>query len=43
MMTLILGGKLTMAPIVDVPKKVMDVATGTGIWALEFGRYRYDK
>ncbi|KAK7936093.1 hypothetical protein PG985_001588 [Apiospora marii] len=38
MMTLILGGKLVMAPIVETPKKVMDVATGTGIWALEFAR-----
>ncbi|KAK7963406.1 S-adenosyl-L-methionine-dependent methyltransferase [Apiospora saccharicola] len=38
MMTLILGGKLAMAPIVATPKKVMDVATGTGIWALEFAR-----
>lgn len=25
-----------MAPVVD-PKRVMDVATGTGIWALEYG------
>lgn len=39
MMTLILGGKLAMAPIRETPKRVMDVATGTGIWALEFGPY----
>lgn len=39
MMTLILSGKLVMAPIVETPKMVMDVATGTGIWALEFGWY----
>ncbi|KAK8857296.1 S-adenosyl-L-methionine-dependent methyltransferase [Apiospora arundinis] len=38
MMTLILGGKLAMAPIRETPKRVMDVATGTGIWALEFAR-----
>lgn len=41
-MTLILGGKLVMAPIVETPRKVMDVATGTGIWALEFGWYCLD-
>ncbi|KAK8106595.1 S-adenosyl-L-methionine-dependent methyltransferase [Apiospora kogelbergensis] len=38
MMTSILGGKLAMAPIRETPKRVMDVATGTEVWALEFAR-----
>jgi ubiquinone/menaquinone biosynthesis C-methylase UbiE len=32
----LLGGNLYLAPVKD-PKFVLDVATGTGIWALEFG------
>ncbi|ORY67184.1 S-adenosyl-L-methionine-dependent methyltransferase [Pseudomassariella vexata] len=34
--TLLLDGKLTWAPMTKAPKYVMDVATGTGIWAIEF-------
>lgn len=34
--TTLLGGKLALAPI--EPKNVLDVATGTGIWAIEFAR-----
>ncbi|KAF8247802.1 S-adenosyl-L-methionine-dependent methyltransferase [Wilcoxina mikolae CBS 423.85] len=30
---LLLGGRLTLAPI-DKPKRVLDVGTGTGIWAI---------
>ncbi|KAM7214214.1 Trans-aconitate 2-methyltransferase [Rhypophila decipiens] len=30
-------GKLFFAPIGDAPKKVIDVGTGTGIWAIEMG------
>lgn len=36
-MSLLLDEKLAWAPI-DQPKNALDVATGTGIWALEFGR-----
>ncbi|KAL7270977.1 hypothetical protein RUND412_006297 [Rhizina undulata] len=30
-----LDGKLTLAPIGDDPKRILDVGTGTGIWALD--------
>ncbi len=32
----VLGGKLTTAPITN-PQRVLDIGTGTGIWAVEFG------
>ncbi|KAK7403536.1 hypothetical protein QQX98_010715 [Neonectria punicea] len=35
-LTLLIGGKLFLAPISDNPKKVLDVGTGTGIWAIDF-------
>ncbi|KAK8008334.1 hypothetical protein PG991_010885 [Apiospora marii] len=38
MVTLMLDGKLVLAPLTHVPRHVIDVATGTGIWALEFAR-----
>ncbi|KAH8600963.1 S-adenosyl-L-methionine-dependent methyltransferase [Bisporella sp. PMI_857] len=31
-----LGGKLQLAPIGDSPQRVLDVGTGTGIWAIDF-------
>ncbi|KAH7007181.1 UMTA methyltransferase family protein [Ilyonectria destructans] len=31
-----LGGKLHLAPIGDNPQRVLDLGTGTGIWALDF-------
>ncbi|KAK8079007.1 hypothetical protein PG994_002814 [Apiospora phragmitis] len=31
------GGKLAHAPMDHDPEYVMDVATGTGIWAIQFG------
>lgn len=37
MITLLFDGKLVLAPLAQAPKRVLDVATGTGIWALEFG------
>lgn len=33
---LLLDGKLFLAPIGDSPQRVLDVGTGTGIWAMEF-------
>lgn len=32
-----MGGKLFLAPI-SSPERVIDLATGTGIWAIDFGR-----
>jgi methylase of polypeptide subunit release factors len=29
-------GKLYLAPI-EAPSKVLDIGTGTGIWAMDFG------
>ncbi|CZR58303.1 related to methyltransferase [Phialocephala subalpina] len=36
MLTLMLDGKLFLAPIGPNPQKVLDVGTGTGIWAIDF-------
>lgn len=33
---LILGGKLYDAPMPSPPKRVLDIGTGTGIWAIDF-------
>ncbi|KAH6974740.1 S-adenosyl-L-methionine-dependent methyltransferase [Ilyonectria destructans] len=33
---LVLGGKLHLAPIGDNPQRVLDLGTGTGIWAMDF-------
>ena len=37
MLPICLGDKLYLAPIGNNPGKVLDVGTGTGIWAIEFG------
>lgn len=34
--TLMLHGKLYLAPISENPQKVLDIGTGTGIWAIDF-------
>lgn len=39
-MTLLLDGNLAVAPLEKEPENVLDVATGTGIWALEYGEAR---
>ena len=33
-----LDGKLHLAPIVERPQSVLDIATGSGIWAMDFGK-----
>ncbi|KAM5383758.1 hypothetical protein ACJZ2D_001747 [Fusarium nematophilum] len=33
---LLLGGKLFLSPIADAPQRVLDLGTGTGIWAMDF-------
>lgn len=33
---LLLGGKLHLAPIGETPQRVLDLGTGTGIWAMDF-------
>ncbi|KAI5845708.1 S-adenosyl-L-methionine-dependent methyltransferase [Morchella snyderi] len=33
--TLTMGGKLHFAPIGDNPQKILDIGTGTGIWAID--------
>lgn len=35
--TLSLGGELHLAPIGDNPQRILDVGTGTGIWAIDMG------
>jgi len=33
-----LDDQLLLAPITKSPKHVLDMGTGTGIWAIEFGK-----
>jgi ribosomal protein L11 methylase PrmA len=35
MMLELLDGKLFLAPVGDHPQKIIDLGTGTGIWAIE--------
>lgn len=37
--TRVLGGKLFLAPLTDAypPRRILDIATGTGEWAIEIG------
>ena len=32
-----LGGKLNLAPIPPNPQRILDIGTGTGLWAIEMG------
>ena len=32
-----LGGKLNLAPIMSKPRRILDIGTGTGIWAIAMG------
>jgi hypothetical protein len=34
-----LKGELHLAPLADGIRNVLDIATGTGIWATEFGTF----
>lgn len=34
----VMEGKLYLAPIGPSPERVIDLATGTGIWAIDFGK-----
>ncbi len=37
MIRIAMGNKLFNAPIGEKPAKILDVGTGTGIWAIEMG------
>lgn len=37
MIQLILGNKLHLAPIGENPRRILDIGTGSGIWAIEMG------
>ena len=37
LLKLALHGKLFLAPIGDKPLRILDIGTGTGIWAIELG------
>ena len=39
MWSITLDEKLHLAPIGSNPQNVLDIGTGTGIWAIEFGSY----
>lgn len=34
-MLLLLGGKLHLAPLGGNPQRILDIGTGTGIWAMD--------
>lgn len=38
MCLILLEGRLHLAPIGSNPQNVLDVGTGTGIWAIDFGK-----
>jgi hypothetical protein len=42
MMVNLLGGRLHFAPIGDNPQNILDMGTGTGIWAIESGLFEVD-
>ena len=33
-----LRGKLNLAPIPPNPQRILDIGTGTGIWAMQMGK-----
>jgi ubiquinone/menaquinone biosynthesis C-methylase UbiE len=36
---MLLGGELYNAPIKSSPQNILDLGTGTGIWAIEIAEY----
>lgn len=40
MFTLLMNGKLHLAPIGSSPQRILDVGCGTGIWAIDAGLSR---
>lgn len=36
---LALSGELYVAPAMKDPKRILDLGTGTGIWAIDIGEY----
>lgn len=38
MIEVMLDGKMHLAPIAKDPQRILDVGTGTGIWAIEMGK-----
>lgn len=34
--SLVLGGRSHLSPLGDNPQRVLDLGTGTGIWAMDF-------
>lgn len=38
LMLTLLDRKLFLAPVSDTPARVLDLGTGTGIWAIDFGK-----
>lgn len=41
MVDLVLDGRLFLAPIGENPQRILDLATGTGIWAIDMGMLFY--
>ena len=33
--TMLMGNRLHLAPIIDNPQKILDLGTGSGIWAID--------
>lgn len=36
---ILLEGRLHMAPVGSAPQKILDIGTGTGIWAIDVAKY----
>lgn len=38
----IMERKLFFAPLEQSPRRVLDLGTGTGIWAIDFGKHSFN-
>ena len=38
LMEVVLGGRLFLAPIKRNPSRILDIGTGTGLWAIDMGK-----